>query len=241
LLGPDYPLVRKLFAQQSPQDLAAQLITETQLDDVALRRRLWETGRSAVAASHDPMIRLARAIDPDARALRQQYEDEVEAPLAAAAANIAALRLKLYDRATYPDATFTLRLNVGVVQGWQEDGVAVQPVTYLARAFERSADEPPFKIPSAWLRAKEQLDMRTPFCIATNNDIVGGSSGSPLLDASGRLVGLLFDGNIHSLAGRYWFNAANNRAVALHPAMIREALNKVYHAEALVTELTRGS
>ena len=240
-LGPDYPLVRKLFAQQSPQVLAAQLITETQLDDATLRRRLWESGRSAVAASHDPMIQLARAIDPDARALRQQYENEVEAPVAAAAASIAALRFKLYGAEIYPDATFTLRLNVGLVQGWEEDGVAVQPVTYLERAFERATGEAPFKIPSAWLRAKDQLDMRTPFCISTSNDIVGGSSGSPLLDASGRLVGLMFDGNIHSVAGRYWFNAAENRAVALHPAMIREALNKVYHADLLVSELTRGS
>jgi nicotinamide mononucleotide adenylyltransferase len=240
-LGPNYPLVRKLFAQQSPQVLAAQLITETQLDDAALRRRLWESGRSAVAASRDPMIQLARAIDPDARALRQQYENEVEAPVAGAAASIAALRFKLYGRQIYPDATFTLRLNVGLVQGWQEGGSDIPSVTHLERAFERGAAEPAFKIPDAWLRAKDQLDMHTPFCIATNNDIVGGSSGSPLLDVSGRLVGLIFDGNSHSLAGRYWFNAANNRAVALHPAIIREALEKVYHADFLVSEMTRGS
>ena len=240
-LGPDHPLVRRLFAQQSPQVLAAQLITETQLDDATLRRRLWESGRSAVAASHDPMIQLALAIDPDARAVREQYENEVEAPVAAAAASISALRFKLYGQQIYPDATFTLRLNVGRVQGWEEDGITVQPITYLERAFERAGGEAPFKIPSAWLRAKDQLDMRTPFCMATSNDIVGGSSGSPLLDASGRLVGLMFDGNIHSLAGRYWYDATDNRAVALHPAIIREALNKVYHADLLLSELTRGS
>jgi hypothetical protein len=240
-LGPDYPLVHRLFARQSPQGLATQLIAETQLDDAALRRRLWESGSSAVAASRDPMIELARSIDPDARALRQQYENEVEAPLAAAAARIAALRFKLYGTQIYPDATFTLRINVGSVQGWLQDGVAVQPVTYLDRTFERASGAPPFKIPDAWLRVKEQLDMRTPFCMATSNDIVGGDSGSPLLDASGRLIGLIFDGNIHSVAGRYWFDPANNRAVALHPAMIREALDKVYHAEYLLSELTRGS
>jgi hypothetical protein len=240
-LGPDHPLVRRLFAQQSPQILAAQLITETQLDDAALRRRLWESGRSAVAASRDPMIELARAIDPDARALREQYESEVEVPVAAAAASISALRFRLYGRDIYPDATFTLRLSVGLVQGWDEDGVAVQPVTTLERAFARASNEAPFRIPSAWLRARDQLDMHTPFCMTTSNDIVGGSSGSPLLDASGRLVGLMFDGNIHSVAGRYWFNSDNNRAVALHPAMIREALNKVYHADLLLSEMTRGS
>jgi Peptidase S46 len=240
-LGPDYPLVRTLFAQQSPQGLASRLIAQTQMDDATLRRRLWESGQSAVAASHDPMIQLARLIDPDARALREQYEEQVEAPVAAAAARIAALRLKLHGADAYPDATFTLRLSVGLVQGWQEDGVAVQPVTYLDRAFERATGAPPFRIPHAWLRARDQLDMRTPFCLSTNNDIVGGDSGSPLLDASGRLVGLMFDGNIHSIAGRYRFDAANNRAIALHPAMISQALDKVYHADSLLSELTRGS
>jgi hypothetical protein len=240
-LGPDYPLVHRLFARQSPEGLATQLIAETQLDDATLRRRLWESGRSAVDASRDPMIELARSIDPDARALRQKYENEVEAPVAAASARIAALRFKLYGAQIYPDATFTLRLNVGSVQGWLEDGVAVQPLTYLDRAFERASGAPPFKIPDSWLGAKEQLDMRTPFCVATNNDIVGGDSGSPLLDSSGRLIGLMFDGNIHSVAGRYWFDPANNRAIALHPAMIREALDKVYHADYLLSEVARGS
>jgi hypothetical protein len=239
-LGPDYPLMRKLFAQQSPAGLAAQLIAETQLDDAALRRRLWEAGRAAIAASHDPMIQLARSIDPDARALREQFEDQVEAPVTAAAATIAARRFELDGTDLYPDATFTLRLNVGMVQGWLEDGVAVAPLTYLDRAFDRASGATPLKIPNTWLRARDQLDMHTPFCVATNNDIVGGNSGSPLLDAAGRLVGLMFDGNIHSVAGRYWFDAANNRAVALHPAMIRAALDKVYHADALLSELTRG-
>jgi len=239
-LGPDFPLMHRLFAQQSPEGLAIQVLAETQLDDAALRRRLWESGRSAVDASRDPMIELARSIDPDARAIRRQYENEVEAPVAAASARIAAQRIRLYGTQIYPDATFTLRLNVGSVQGWLEDGVPVEPMTYLARAFERASGAPPFKIPDAWLRVKDQLDMRTPFCMATSNDIVGGNSGSPLLDASGRLVGLMFDGNIHSVAGRYWFNPANNRAVALHPAMIREALEKVYHAEYLLAELSRA-
>ena len=238
-LGPEDPLVRKLFAQQSPEALAAQIVAETQLDDASLRRRLWESGRSAVAASRDPMIQLARIIDPDARVVRQQYEDEVEAPVAAAASRIAALRLKLYGR-TYADATFTLRLNVGMVQGWRENSDAVPPVTNLDGAFERATGTPPYRIPNAWLHARNQLDMRTPFCVATSNDIVGGSSGSPLLDATGRLVGLMFDGNSHSAAGRYWFDPANNRAIALHPAMIRVALENVYHADLLLAELTRG-
>jgi hypothetical protein len=137
----------------------------------------------------------------------------------------------------YPDATFTLRLNYGTVQGWVENGAPVEPITHLGRAFERATGSSPFKIPDSWMKAKDRLDMRTPFCISTNNDIVGGNSGSPMIDAGGRIVGLMFDGNIHSIAGHYWFNPADNRAIAVHPAIIREALDKVYGAGWLLSEI----
>jgi hypothetical protein len=123
------------------------------------------------------------------------------------------------------------------VQGWVENGTAVEPFTYLDRAFERATGASPFKMPASWMKQKAQLDLRTPFCISTSNDIVGGNSGSPLIDASGKIVGLMFDGNIHSIAGHYWFNTANNRAIAVHPAIIREALEKVYGAQELLAEL----
>ena len=236
-LGPDDPVVRKLLSKESPEALAARLIAETKLDDADVRKQLWRGGKTAVDASLDPMIEVARAVDIDARAVRKRYEDEVEAPIAAAAERIAAARFKAYGTDVYPDATFTLRLNYGTVQGWIEHGTAVEPFTYLGRAFERATGASPFKIPDSWMRVRAQLDMRTPFCISTNNDIVGGNSGSPLIDADGRIVGLMFDGNIHSIAGHYWFNAANNRAIALHPAIIREALDKVYGAKALLAEL----
>ena len=126
-LGPDHPLVRRLLSKESPDALATRLIAETQLDDVAVRRRLWTGGKAAVDASHDPMIELARSIDADARAIRKQYDDEVEAPIAAAAERIAMARFKAYGAHTYPDATFTLRLNYGTVQGWIEDGAAMEP------------------------------------------------------------------------------------------------------------------
>jgi hypothetical protein len=236
-LGPDHPLVRKLMSKESPDALATRLIAETKLDDAAVRKRLWDGGKGAVDASLDPMIEVVRAIDGDARAIRKQYEDEVEAPINAAAQRIAAARFAVYGTNTYPDATFTLRLNYGTVQGWVENGVPVEPFTYLDRAFERSTGASPFKIPASWIKAKAQLSMNTPFCFSTSNDIVGGNSGSPLIDASGKVVGLMFDGNIHSVAGRYWFNPANNRAIAVHPAIIREALEKVYGAKRLLAEL----
>jgi Peptidase S46 len=236
-LGPDHPIVRKLMSKESPDALATRLIAETKLDDAGLRKQLWEGGKAAVDASLDPMIVLARSIDGDSRAIRRQFEDEVEAPIGAAAQRIAVARFDVYGTNTYPDATFTLRLNYGTVQGWIENGVPVQPFTHLDRAFERATGASPFKIPASWMKVRGQLNMDTPFCISTSNDIVGGNSGSPLIDASGKIVGLMFDGNLHSIAGRYWFNPANNRGIAVHPAIIREALEKVYGAKEILTEL----
>jgi hypothetical protein len=236
-LGPDHPLVRRLLAHESPDSLATRLVAETKLDDAAVRRQLWEGGKAAVDASRDPMIELARSLDGDSRLLRKQFEDEVEAPMAAAEERIAAARFKTYGTQVYPDATFTLRLNYGTVQGWEENGTPVEPYTYLQGAYERATGASPFKIPDAWIKAKDRLDMRTPFCLSTSNDIVGGNSGSPLIDAQASIVGIMFDGNIHSIAGAYWFDAAKNRAIAVHPAIIREALDKVYGAKRLLAEL----
>jgi hypothetical protein len=238
-LGPDHPVVLKLLIKDSPDTLATRLVAETKLDDPAVRKQLWEGGKAAVDASQDPMITLARALDAGSRAIRKQFEDEIEAPISAASERIAAERFKAYGTAVYPDATFTLRLNYGTVQGWEENGVQVEPFTYLERAFERSTGVSPFKIPDSWMKVKSQLDMRTPFCISTTSDIVGGNSGSPLIDAQGRIVGLMFDGNIHSISGDYWFDAAKNRAIAVHPAIIREALDKVYGAAALLQEMSQ--
>jgi hypothetical protein len=236
-LGPDHPVVRQLLAQDSPDALAARLVAGTKLADPAVRKRLWEGGAAAIAASDDPMIRLALAIDGPSRAVRKRYEDQVEAPITAASERIAAARFKAYGTNVYPDATFTLRLNYGTVAGWNEAGRDIAPFTRLATAFERATGSSPFRIPDSWLKVRDTLDMQTPFCISTTSDIVGGNSGSALVDAQGRIVGLMFDGNIHSISGNYWFDTAKNRAVALHPAIIREALQKVYRADAVLREL----
>ena len=236
-LGPDYPLVRNLLFKESPETLATRVVAESKLDDPAVRMQLWQGGKAAVDQSRDPMIELVRSLDADSRALRRQFDDAVEAPIAAASARIAGARFKAFGTRIYPDATFTLRLNYGTVTGWTQNGVEVEPFTYLDRAFARATGSSPFKIPDSWMKAKERLDMRTPFCISTSNDIVGGNSGSPLIDAHGNIVGLMFDGNIDSIAGSYWFDPANNRAIAVHPAIIREALDQVYGAKSLLTEL----
>jgi Peptidase S46 len=236
-LGPDAPLVRQLLSGDSPDSLAARLVDGSKLAEPALRRQLWEGGAAAVDASHDPMIELARAVDGQARAVRKRYEDQVEAPVDAAAEKIARARFRLLGTSEPPDATFTLRLNFGTVQGWKENGTEVDPFTHLARLFERATGEDPFRIPDSWLAVKAQLDPTTRFNLSTSNDIIGGNSGSPLIDARGRVVGLMFDGNIHSISGDYWYDTELNRAVAVDPAIIFEALRKVYRAKELLAEM----
>ena len=236
-LGPDDPLVHRLLANETPDTLAARLVDESKLADAAVRMQLWNGGEQAVAASDDPMIVLAREIDPAARELRKWHETEVEAVLDSAHEQIARARFAVLGTDVYPDATFTLRLNYGTVRGWDENGTPVEPITRLARLFERATGQPPFAVPPSWARVRDALDPATPFNLATDNDIVGGNSGSPLLAADGRIVGLIFDGNLHSISGSYGFDAARNRAVAVHPAIIREALTKVYKPQALLDEL----
>ncbi|MBL8267424.1 S46 family peptidase [Steroidobacter sp.] len=236
-LGPDDAVVRKLLSTESPDSLAAKLVTESKLGDPAVRKALWEGGAAAIASSTDPMIVLARDIDAESRAVRKIYEDEVQAPVAAAQERIAKARFAVLGTNTYPDATFTLRLSDGAVEGWKEKGVQVEPYTKLSRLYERATGKEPFRLPQKWLDARDRLDANTPFCYVTTNDIVGGNSGSPLVDTQGRLVGLAFDGNIHSIAGSFWYDGDMNRSVAVHPAIIISALKDVYGATALADEL----
>lgn len=236
-LGPDDAVIRKLLSRESPESLAAKLVTETKLADPAVRKALWDGGAAAIAASDDPMIALARGIDGEARAVRKIYEDEVQAPVAAAQEKIAKARFAVHGTNTYPDATFTLRLSYGAVEGWVEKGEKVTPYTQLSRLYERTTGKDPFRLPQVWLDARDKLDLSTPFCFVTTNDIVGGNSGSPLVDGNGQLVGLAFDGNIHSIAGSFWYDGKMNRTVAVHPAIIITALKDVYSAKDLANEL----
>lgn len=239
-LGPDHPVVRELLATESPDAIAARLIGGSSLADPDARIALWEGGQAALEASDDPMIELARAVDGESRAVRKRYEDEVEAPVTAATEALARIRFEAFGTDVYPDATFTLRLNFGAVHGWEGNGSPVAPFTTLDRLFERATGQDPFAIPESWLNVRQDLDLSTPFNLATNGDIVGGNSGSPLINANGDIVGLLFDGNIHSISGAYWFDAEKNRAIAVHSAIMLEALSKVYVAEELLDELNAG-
>jgi len=237
-LGPDSPYVKTILGNESPDALAARLVANTRLDSVDYRRELWEGGIEAVRASDDPMIRLALAIEPAARELREAYEEQVEAPLTRGQEMIADARFRVYGTETYPDATFTLRVTYGSVVGWEEKGEYVPPFTRTRRLFERATGEPPFRVPETWESARPALDPRTNFNFVSTTDTTGGNSGSPVIAADGTLVGLAFDGNIHSIAGEYWFDPSLNRSIGVNTAIMLEALDKVYDADHLLQELT---
>jgi hypothetical protein len=170
--------------------------------------------------------------------LREAYEEQVEAPLTRGQEMIADARFRVYGTETYPDATFTLRVTYGSVVGWEEKGEYVPPFTRTRRLFERATGEPPFRVPETWESARPALDPRTNFNFVSTTDTTGGNSGSPVIAADGTLVGLAFDGNIHSIAGEYWFDPSLNRSIGVNTAIMLEALDKVYDADHLLQELT---
>ncbi len=237
MLGPDDPVVRKVLGKDSPRELATAVVKGTKLKDVKLRKALFEGGKKAVDASDDPMIQLARKVDPDARAVRKQYEDNIESVEKKNQELIAKANFEIYGTSNYPDATFTARLSYGQVKGWIESGKQVTPITTMAGAFERNTGREPFALPNTWLAAKSKLNLGTPMNFCTDNDIIGGNSGSPVVNKNAEIIGLVFDGNIHSLGGEYGFDEALNRTVAVHSAALTEALGKIYGADRILEEL----
>jgi hypothetical protein len=238
-LGVDDPLVKQVLGRESPDALAARWVAQTRLADAAVRERLWRGGRAAIDASDDPFIRLARVLDPESRALRKRAEAEVEAVEHKNAERVARVRFAQSGTTTYPDATFTLRLSFGQVEGWNDGGKAVAPFTTVDGLYERATDFAPFRLPPTWLAAKAAIDPKQPMNFVTTNDIVGGNSGSPVINRAGDIVGLAFDGNIDSLGGTFWWDERSNRCVVVHSGFILEALSKVYRADALVAEIAR--
>jgi len=236
-LGADDPQVKLILGRESPEAVATRLVTGSKLGSVAERKRLWEGGASAIDASNDPFIRLARAVDPASRAVRKRYESEVDAIEKQRAEQIAQAVFAQRGTTVYPDATFTLRLSYGEVKGWSEKGETVPAFTTFAGAFERATGAEPFALPPSWLSAKDALNPEQHFDFATTNDIIGGNSGSPVINRKAELVGLVFDGNIHSLGGAFYYDESNNRAVAVNSGAILEALKTIYHGDRLVGEL----
>jgi peptidase S46-like protein len=236
-LGPDDPFVRKVLGSKAPAQLAAELVDGTRLADPGLRRSLIDADEATIATSEDAMIAFVRAIDPDLRAIRHTYEDQIQAELTRSSEQIAHAMFRVNGTSTYPDATFTLRLSFGAVEGYRQDGRDVAPITTIGGAFARATGADPFRLPDSWIAARGALDLDKPFNLATTNDIIGGNSGSPVINRDAEVVGLIFDGNIQSLGGDFGFDPGQNRAVAVAVGTLREALAKVYHADRIVAEL----
>lgn len=238
-LTADNPEVKRLLGVQSPAEIAEKIVHGTTLKDIAVRKKLFEGGKAAIDQSQDPMIQFARLADLDARKIRKVYEDEVESVLKRSGEKVAKAYFAVYGSGTYPDATFTLRVSYGKIQGYTENGHQVNPITTIGGAFDRNTGRDPFALPPTWIRAKADLDLTTPLNFCSTNDIIGGNSGSPVINKNAEIVGLIFDGNIQSLGGDFSFDESVNRAVAVHSAGILEALRKVYHADRIVSELTK--
>lgn len=241
ILGPDDPTVKQLLAGQSPEARAASLVHGTKLFDAVRRRQLLDGGAAALDADHDPMLDFARLLDPEARAIRAKVETQYETPVEAAAGRIAHAAFAIFGGRLSPDATFSLRISYGSVRGWAEPGRTVAPTTDFAGLWGRATGADPFRVTPRWLAAKSTIPPTTPLDFVTTNDIIGGNSGSPVVDRTGAVVGLIFDGNIHSLGGDYFYDGALNRAVAVGTPAIRAALDQVYHADRILKELDTPS
>ncbi len=238
-LGEGAPVVKTILAGRSPANAAQAIVAGSRLFDVYARRALFDGGKAAVDASSDPAIVVMRALDADARAIRKRYEDEVEGPMRRHGQRIAEALFKMKGTSLFPDATFTLRLSIGVEKAVGEGKKQIPWSTDYAGLYAHATDQAPFKLPQRWVDKKASVKMDTPFNFVSTNDIIGGNSGSPVIGANGELVGLVFDGNLTSLPNRFVYDETTARSVSVDSAGMIEALKSVYGADALLAELVK--
>jgi len=239
-LGPNDPFVQAALQGKSPQEVAREAFAGTEMGDAASRKSLVEGGAAAVESSKDPLIALARRINPEIVAMIRWHEDNIESVVTRAGEKIGKARFAVYGKSLYPDATFTPRLAYGTVKGYPINGTEAPPHTTFYGLYDRAYSfslKPPFNLPGLWLNSEQKLDLKTPLDFVTTCDVVGGNSGSPVINRNGNVVGLIFDGNIESLAGYFVYNEKDNRSVAVATTAIIEALRKVYDAGPLANEL----
>ena len=240
-LGIDDPAVKAALQGKSPAEAAKALIAGTKLEDVALRKQLYEGGKVAIDASTDPLIVLMRTVDPEAREARKRFDDEVDAVVRRDGATIVRARFAQAGFTQPPDATFTLRLSYGPVKGYEEGGKKVPYCTTFAGAFqhaEEHGNKPPYELAPSWIKMKSKLNLQTPLNFVSTADIIGGNSGSPTVNKAGEVVGIIFDGNIQSLALDFYYDDRQARAVSVDSRGIIEALRNIYGANGLADELT---
>ena len=240
-LGSEDPAVKASLNGKTPEEAAKALIGGTKLDDVALRKQLYAGGKAAVDASTDPLIVLMRNVDPEARAVRKRFDDEIDAVVRRDGATIARARFAQTGFTQPPDATFTLRLSYGTVKGYEENGKKIPYFTTIAGAFQHSEEhgnKSPYNLGASWPKMKSRLNLDTPLNFVSTADIIGGNSGSPTVNRAGEVVGIIFDGNIQSLVLNFYYDDRQARAVSVDSRGIIEALRKIYGADALANELT---
>lgn len=242
-LGASDPTVVRALQGHTPTEAAKAYINGTHLDDPAVRQQLYDGGAKAIAASTDPLIVLMRDIDTRARQLRQQWDDQVESVERINSTRIAQARFAVDGTGSYPDATFTLRLSYGTVKGFKQETRFVPPYTSLGQTYAYAAqhgNRGDFQLPASWLENKSKLRLSTPFNFIHTADIIGGNSGSPTVNRQGEIVGIIFDGNLQSLPWDFAYDDRQGRALSVDSRAILETLRGIYHATALVDELTHG-
>jgi hypothetical protein len=239
-LGASDPFNVAVLKGRTPAAVAKEAIGGTKLGDPAARKALVASGVSGLSASTDPLVVLARVADGFSRKNQKMLDDRVTGVATEAGEKIGRARFAVFGHSVYPDATFTLRLSYGQVKGYRMNGTLAPYKTTLFGLYERAQSfdlKPPFGLPSRYLDKRSSLDLTTPMNFVTTNDIIGGNSGSPVVNREGEFVGIIFDGNIESLVGRFVYSEESNRAVAVHSAVIIEALRKLYDAGSLADEL----
>jgi hypothetical protein len=242
-LGADDPFIRAALQGAAPLALAKSVISGTKLADVAVRKALFDGGAQAIKSSDDPLIALARRIEPVIRELRAWNEEKIQSVETASGQKIAAARFAVFGRNVYPDATSSLRISYGRVLGYEEDTTLVPYKTTYSGLYDRAVsfdEKPPFDLTQRWRDGKAKLELATPMNFVYTADTIGGNSGSPVINRNAEVVGLNFDSNIQKLPNRYWYvdETEGGRAVAVHSAAIIEALRKLYGAEKLAAEIT---
>ena len=239
-LGKNNAAVQKTLQGKTPADAAKDMIALTKIDDVAVRKQLYEGGQTAIDASTDPLIMTVRAIEPSARVARKEFDDRVDSVVRRDGTIVAKARFAQSGFSQPPDATFTLRLSYGAVKGYQENGKAIPFETNIGGAYQHAAEhtnQPPYNLPESWMKSKPNLDLKTPLNFVSTADIIGGNSGSPTVNKMGEVVGIIFDGNIQSLPWNFAYSGVQGRAVSVDSRGIQEALRKIYGAAALADEL----
>ena len=232
----DHPEVKAMLGRESPEALAERLISGTQMEDAAFRARAATMTTEELAAA-DPLLAFIIANDAAAQAIGARWAAEVNAPTARAAEKVAQARFAVYGTNQYPDATFSLRLSYGQVAGWTHRGVTVPPFTYMGGLYERATGAEPFNAAQAFIDNESRVNKDTVYDFTSTNDIIGGNSGSPVINAAGEVIGAAFDGNIHSLGGSFGYDGTLNRTVSVSTAAITEALRNIYPSPNLLEEL----